>query len=74
MPIVMLIGRVGTLAAKYPDIKTQIHSIDFSSASADYAALGKELDQLDVGVLSECLSLLQRFCGQLNTIRVIFRS
>ncbi|GAA5876120.1 hypothetical protein JCM16303_007029 [Sporobolomyces ruberrimus] len=39
------------ITAKYPDIKTQIHSIDFSSASADYAALGKELDQLDVGVL-----------------------
>jgi len=38
--------------AKYPNVKTQCHSIDFSSASADYAALGKALDSLDVGVLS----------------------
>ncbi|GAA5947102.1 hypothetical protein JCM3765_002158 [Sporobolomyces pararoseus] len=39
------------ITAKYPGIKTQIHSIDFSSPKADYAALGKELDKLDVGVL-----------------------
>ncbi|GAA6007298.1 hypothetical protein JCM11491_003079 [Sporobolomyces phaffii] len=39
------------ITAKYPGIKTQIHSIDFSSPAADYAALGKELDNLDVGVL-----------------------
>ncbi|GAA5896899.1 SDR family oxidoreductase [Sporobolomyces salmoneus] len=39
------------ITAKYPDIKTQIHSIDFSSPQADYAALGKELYNLDVGVL-----------------------
>ncbi|GAA5922260.1 ketoreductase [Sporobolomyces koalae] len=39
------------IIAKYPNVKTQIHSIDFSSSSADYAALGKELEKLDVGVL-----------------------
>lgn len=51
----LLTFNVGTTAAKYPGIKTQIHSIDFSSPKADYAALGKELDNLDVGVLSECI-------------------
>lgn len=43
--------------AKYPKTKTQVHAIDFASATpADYAALGLELDKLDVGVLSRaCL-------------------
>ncbi|GAA5852455.1 hypothetical protein JCM5353_007370 [Sporobolomyces roseus] len=39
------------ILAKYPNVKTQCHSIDFSSSSADYAALGKALESLDVGVL-----------------------
>jgi 17beta-estradiol 17-dehydrogenase / very-long-chain 3-oxoacyl-CoA reductase len=39
-------------AAKYPSVKTQIHAIDFSSSTADYAGLKTALDPLDVGVLS----------------------
>ncbi|BGP12875.1 hypothetical protein JCM10213_005170 [Rhodosporidiobolus nylandii] len=39
------------ITAKYPHIKTQLHSIDFSSPSADYAALKAALDPLDIGVL-----------------------
>ncbi|KAL8286926.1 hypothetical protein RQP46_003932 [Phenoliferia psychrophenolica] len=37
---------------KYPETKTQVHAIDFASASPeDYAALGVALDKIDVGVL-----------------------
>ncbi|GAA5887603.1 hypothetical protein JCM5296_004431 [Sporobolomyces johnsonii] len=39
------------ITAKYPNVKTQVHSIDFSSPSADYAALGKAMEPLDIGVL-----------------------
>ncbi|GAA5916056.1 hypothetical protein JCM6882_008300 [Rhodosporidiobolus microsporus] len=39
------------ITAKFPNVKTQIHAIDFSSATADYAALKAALDPLDVGVL-----------------------
>ncbi|GAA5988846.1 hypothetical protein JCM11641_005040 [Rhodosporidiobolus odoratus] len=39
------------ISAKYPTVKTQVHSIDFASPSADYAALKAALDPLDVGVL-----------------------
>lgn len=40
-------------AAKYPSTKTQVHAIDYSSASSeDYARLGAELAPLDIGVLS----------------------
>jgi len=54
--ILELILSARITAAKYPGIKTQIHSIDFSSPKADYAALGKELDKLDIGVLSKFAS------------------
>ncbi|CEQ42122.1 SPOSA6832_03921 [Sporobolomyces salmonicolor] len=39
------------ITAKFPNVKTQVHSIDFSSPSADYAALGKAMEPLDIGVL-----------------------
>ncbi|BGP21783.1 hypothetical protein JCM10295v2_000658 [Rhodotorula toruloides] len=39
------------ITAKYPSVETQVHAIDFSSPSADYAALKAALDPLDVGVL-----------------------
>ncbi|GAA6001632.1 hypothetical protein JCM10207_002240 [Rhodosporidiobolus poonsookiae] len=39
------------ITAKYPEIKTQVHAIDFSSSTADYASLKAALDPLDVGVL-----------------------
>ncbi|GAA6063013.1 hypothetical protein JCM10212_002654 [Sporobolomyces blumeae] len=39
------------ITAKFPNVETKIHAIDFASAQADYAALGKALDPLDVGVL-----------------------
>lgn len=40
------------IAAKYPSTKTQVHAIDYSSASSeDYARLGAELAPLDIGVL-----------------------
>ena len=41
-------------ADKYPNIKTQVHAIDFAGAStADYEKLGEALAPLDIGVLSE---------------------
>ncbi|GAA5845780.1 hypothetical protein JCM11251_007736 [Rhodosporidiobolus azoricus] len=39
------------ITAKYPNIKTAVHAIDFSSTTADYTALKAALDPLDVGVL-----------------------
>ncbi|GAA5955849.1 hypothetical protein JCM8115_004342 [Rhodotorula mucilaginosa] len=39
------------ITAKYPNVKTQIHAIDFSAHDADYAQLKTVLDKLDVGVL-----------------------
>ncbi|POY73854.1 hypothetical protein BMF94_3024 [Rhodotorula taiwanensis] len=39
------------ITAKYPQIKTQTHAIDFSAHDADYASLKQALDKLDVGVL-----------------------
>ncbi|BGP53006.1 hypothetical protein JCM8202_004090 [Rhodotorula sphaerocarpa] len=39
------------ITAKYPQVKTQVHAIDFSAHDADYASLKGALDKLDVGVL-----------------------
>ncbi|KDE06030.1 hypothetical protein MVLG_03584 [Microbotryum lychnidis-dioicae p1A1 Lamole] len=40
------------ITSKFPSIKTQVHSIDFASASSeDYKAFGNALESLEVGVL-----------------------
>ncbi|ORY85366.1 hypothetical protein BCR35DRAFT_302841 [Leucosporidium creatinivorum] len=40
------------ITAKYPQAKTQVHSIDFAAATADdYKALGVALSPLDIGIL-----------------------
>jgi len=52
--LILATSRSGFAAAKYPNVKTICHSIDFSAASnEDYAKLGRALDPLPVGVLSQ---------------------